>query len=131
MDSDPAHHDILVELGDEANDLHNDMRVFVQNPDDAKSDVHLVDWSRTWRKKLEGIYYSPAAKMHNALLSQVVGSTISGLGWALGAALAGFIIAMLAERQKKQEEKVRAGGVEMSVSDLLPVLDGLIQRLKR
>lgn len=58
MTSDPAHRDLLVKLGNEANDLHMDMRMFVQSPQEAKSDVNLVTWSRDWRKRLEPLYYS-------------------------------------------------------------------------
>ena len=123
MDHEPAHHDLLIKLGDEANELHMDMRDFVVNPADSKSDVNLVEWSRNWRKKLEPIYYSKemrkaevkelatikpratAAQEDLAMmgnlpigLEQAIGSTISGLGWALGAALAGFVIGRFVDR---------------------------------
>ena len=262
MDHDPEHHDMLTQLGDEANELHMDMRVFVVNPADSKSDVNLVEWSRNWRKKLELIYYSkemrkaevkelattkPRAKAAQDIteksrrvfeayardagnwggnplvggnvggskeergnltqlkraglittqvdegntwisftpdgiqyaaslgidlswiakhrqvwqeqdtpeasgylvwdgdgnfvrrsatmgnlpigLEQAIGSTISGLGWALGAALAGFVIAMLTKKREKEAKPQHDENAMLETSDLLPMLDGLIKRL--
>ena len=50
---------MLIELGEEATGLHEEMRRFVQDPEGSKGHADLVEWSRAWRKRLEKVYYAP------------------------------------------------------------------------
>ena len=59
MDDDKDRGNMLIDLGEEGTALHEEMRHFVQDPEHSNGHADLVEWSRSWRKKLEKVYYSP------------------------------------------------------------------------